>query len=72
MYLLLQLPTNCDEDESSVARLPGGWVAVLNYTGELGASPGTVGECPGIMDRVSDKIMVLYCTSDEQNLREKY
>ncbi|XP_052246114.1 RING finger protein 215-like [Dreissena polymorpha] len=46
------LPTNCDEDESSVARLPGGWVAVLNYTDELGVSPGTVGQCHGIMDRM--------------------
>lgn len=47
------MPTDCEEDEGSMARLPGGWVAVLNYTEKLGASSGTAEECPGVIDRVS-------------------
>jgi len=46
------MPEDCDEDEGSVARLPGGWVAVLNYTENLGTSSGTHGECPGVIERV--------------------
>ncbi|XP_052802327.1 RING finger protein 215-like [Mya arenaria] len=45
------LPCNCIEDESSVARLPSGWVAVLNYT-DLSVCTVTAGECPGVMDRM--------------------
>lgn len=46
------MPTKCQEDEGSVARLPEGWVAVLNYTVDFGASSGTAEECPGVIERV--------------------
>ncbi|XP_045172651.2 RING finger protein 215-like isoform X2 [Mercenaria mercenaria] len=53
------LPANCADDESSFARLPGGWVAVLNYTEKLSVSTGsgTVGECPGVVDRMKRALM---------------
>lgn len=47
------MPIDSDEDEGSVARLPGGWVAVLNYTEKLGASSGTAGESHGVIERVN-------------------
>ncbi|XP_060582016.1 RING finger protein 215-like [Ruditapes philippinarum] len=53
------LPANCAEDEGSFARLPDGWVAVLNYTEKLAVSTGggTVGECPSVVERMKRALM---------------
>lgn len=51
-FVDFKMPVVSDEDEGSVARLPGGWVAVLNYTEELGSSSGTAGESHGVIERV--------------------
>ncbi|KAL4223716.1 hypothetical protein ACF0H5_017183 [Mactra antiquata] len=53
------LPRKCEEDEGSFARLPGGWVAVLNYTEKFTdiADTGTVGECPEVVDRMKKALV---------------
>ncbi|WAR04028.1 RN215-like protein [Mya arenaria] len=70
------LPCNCIEDESSVARLPSGWVAVLNYT-DLSVCTVTAGECPGVMDRMKKALFfgasaIIILAMNPKFIKEKY